>query len=271
MTLMITGYPTPLATWEEPPVALPRAHPAVAAGVADGSWRYEPRRMSRVTAAIAALVSAALHATLLFGSLLVPKKAAPIARVEQAPAIRLVIPELKELEEPETTVSDEPPPPVDLAVPVPMQADIPSLPTPTDFVQPLNFASLLDPPDLSNARLMVIPDNYVRGSRLAERIGKIFNLEDLDRPPQPVLQPSPTYPISMRREGLSAVVIVQFVVGVDGRVLEPVVVQSSHSAFDDAAVAGVARWKFRPGLRGGRKVNVRMQVPIQFQVVDTIE
>jgi periplasmic protein TonB len=72
----------------------------------------------------------------------------------------------------------------------------------------------------------------------------------------------------MRREGLSATVVVEFIVDADGRVLEPAVTETTHTAFNDAAVAGVARWKFRAGQRGGRKVNVRMRVPIQFRVVD---
>jgi periplasmic protein TonB len=263
---MITGYPTPLATWDEPRVIMPRARPTSV--VANGSWHYDPRQVSRYSIAIAAAISAALHASVIFGALLLPKKAAPVIRVVETPVIRLVIPELKELEEPEVSATNDDPPPIDLSVPVPMQADLPALAKPDSFVQPLNFASLLERPDLSNASLTVIPENYVRGARLAERIGKIFNLDDLDRHPVPTLQPSPTYPISMRREGLSSIVIVQFVVDAEGRVVEPVVVESSHSAFNDAAITGVARWKFRPGIRGGRKVNVRMQVPINFKVLD---
>lgn len=266
---MLTGYPTPLATWDGAPRLQLRARSPAA--VASGSWRYPGDRSSKYAVVTAAVLSAALHASLLFGSMLFPKKPARVARVEEPPMVQLTIVDLKELEEPETVASDEPPPPVDLAVPVPMQADVPALPAPNDFVQQLNFASLLEKPDFSQVNLTAIPENYIRNSRLAERIGKIFNLDELERHPQPVLQAAPTYPISMRREGVSATVIVQFVVDVDGRVLEPVAVESTHSAFNDAAIAGVARWKFRPGMRGGRKVNVRMQVPIIFEVVDGLE
>ena len=59
---MITGYPTPLATWAEPAmIRPPRVEPSRRAPV-DGSWRYEPRRMSRLAVVGAALASAALHA-----------------------------------------------------------------------------------------------------------------------------------------------------------------------------------------------------------------
>jgi len=35
-----------------------------------------------------------------------------------------------------------------------------------------------------------------------------------------------------------------------------------------AAYDGVRQWRFRPGMKGGRKVNVRMQVPIVFRIVE---
>lgn len=266
---MLIDYPTPLATWGDRAVAVGAKRTARV--VASDSWRYEGRRSSRVVLVLAAVISATMHASLFFGSVLLPKKPLPRASFAEAPVIRLALPELKEIEEPESSPGDEPPPPADLAVPVPMQSDVPSLPAPSDFVQPLNFASLLEAPDLGNARLTVIPETYLRSTRLAESIGKIFSLEDLDRTPVPVLQPSPTYPVSMRREGLSATVMVQFVVDTDGRVLDPVVVDSTHSGFNDAAVAGVARWKFRAGMRNGKKVNVRMQVPLHFQMVETLD
>jgi periplasmic protein TonB len=106
------------------------------------------------------------------------------------------------------------------------------------------------------------------GSNLAEKIGRIFNPEDLDRAPEPVLQPAPVYPHAMKREGLEASVMVEFVVDTDGRVLAPAIVESTHHSFDDAALAGVARWKFRAGVRGGKKVPSRMRVPIVFKTID---
>jgi len=45
-------------------------------------------------------------------------------------------------------------------------------------------------------------------------------------------------------------------------VLNPIVVESSYNGFEDAALSGVARWRFRAGMRGGRRVNTRMSVPI---------
>jgi protein TonB len=75
----------------------------------------------------------------------------------------------------------------------------------------------------------------------------------------------------MRREAESATVAVEFIVDVNGRVLDPVVSESTNSGFNDAALAGVSRWKFRAGVKAGRKVNTRMRVPIVFKILDAID
>lgn len=235
----------------------------------EGSWRYEGSGRSRWGQVAGILISVLLHLALFFGDRLLPESVEVAKAMEEAPVIRLTIPEAKLLEEPELVAEGDGTEPLDLALPVPMQSDLPQIPRPSDFVQRLNFASLLEAPDLSQSNISIIPEQYTRAVRIAERIGKIFNLEDLDRPPAPILQPAPTYPFALRREGINAMVVVDFIVDVEGRVLETVVFDSSHTGFNDAAVAGVARWKFRPGYKDGRKVNVRMRVPIIFKIVDS--
>ncbi|WP_414663264.1 energy transducer TonB [Horticoccus sp. 23ND18S-11] len=266
---MITHYPFPLsAPAAEPPARL--TNPAAPADKKLGSWRYVARPVSRVTIATALLISAGVHLALLFGIRHTEKKVV-VPVEERIILMTLAMPDLKDLEEPETVVSDERATPVDLTVPVPMQADLPQLPQPNDFVQPLNFASLLEQPDFSALKVSVIPENFRSGAKLAEKIGKIFELVDLDRTPEPVLQSPPRYPVAMRRDGASGRVMVEFIVDTEGKVLEPYVIDTTNPGFNEAAVAGVARWKFRAGQRGGRKVNVRMRVPIVFRVEDGLE
>lgn len=236
-----------------------------------GSWRYDCRERSRYLLAAALLVSAGLHAALFFG--IAKHRPGPAARPMEENLIALIpMPQIKDLEEPEPASTDDATPPLDLAMPVPMQADLPQLPRPNDFVQALNFASLLEQPDFSKLQVYVIPERMRAGSgKIAEGIGKIFNIADLDRIPEPILQGAPVYPVSMRREAVTANVRVEFIVNAEGRVLDAVVIDSTHHAFDDAAVAGVMKWKFRPGMKGGRKVNTRMAVPIVFKVLDAID
>ncbi len=234
-------------------------------------WKYHASRTPRLFIATALMVSAGLHAALILGIGPPHKKAASTAPVDSEKIIRLAIPDLKDLEETEPVPADPNAQAVDLSVIVPMQADLPGLPQPNDFVQPLNFASLLEQPDFSNVKVYVIPEHMRSGSRISEQIGKIFNLTDLDRVPEPVLQPAPQFPFAMRREANTGTVMVEFIVDVNGLVLDPMVRDSSHHGFDDAALSGVSRWKFKPGYKAGKKVNTRMRVPIIFKFSDPID
>ncbi|MEO5959714.1 MAG: TonB family protein [Opitutaceae bacterium] len=263
---MITHYPTRLgsAALAGEPAPPPSPRPP-----ATGSWRYQcVRRRSRTIITIAALLSVAVHAGLLFGSGHAKKKiAAPKAKNEIA--IAFIVPQIKELEEPEPVTDEAGEKPDADSMPVPMQADVPQLPRPNDFVQQLDFASLtMEQPDLSQSKLLVIPEHIRRGGKTAENFGTIFNLADLDRHPEPIVQPAPVYPRSMLHEGADGVVTVEFIVDSQGRVLNAFAYESSHRGFDDAAIVGVKRWKFHAGMRGGRKVNTRMRVPIIFTYKD---
>ena len=267
---MITGFPAAfIAEAPAPPLRMPA--PKLPGPSATSAVRYHGRVNSRVARFAAIVVSAGLHAALLLGLGPPRSKVSGPPNEEKTTIIRLVIPDIKELEEPDPTpfASDTPPDP---GILVPMQADVPQLARPSDFVQPLNFASLLDQPDFSKINVYVIPENIrSSGAKLAEQLGKIFNLADLDRAPEPVFQPAPMFPIQMRREAQSATVAIEFVVDRNGLVLDPVVFDSTHHGFDEAALVGVSRWKFRPGTKAGRKVSTRMRVPIVFTIAEAID
>jgi protein TonB len=220
-----------------------------------------------VTAAL--LVAALVHVVLLFGFRHAKKKAIP-PRAEHVIAVRLAIPDLKDLEEPEPVPTEDAGRSNESLAPVPMQADLPQLVQPNDFIQQIDFSSLIERPDFSQANLYTIPENFRRGSaKIAESIGTIFNLADLDRVPESVFQPTPVYPISMKRDGATATVVVEFIVDTEGRAVNAVATESTLSGFEEAAVIGVQKWKFRPGWRGGRKVNSRMRVSIVFKFSET--
>jgi protein TonB len=64
----------------------------------------------------------------------------------------------------------------------------------------------------------------------------------------------------------TAIVRVGFIVTLEGRVVAPNVVSSTHTAFESLAVDAVRRWVFRPGRKNGRNVNTRVEVPVIFRV-----
>jgi protein TonB len=233
-----------------------------------GGWQYACTRRSKPLLTAAILASVGIHVGVLFGIRHAAKKPAPPAAV---PTLQLAItmPLLKELEEPDPVPNDDAAKP-DLGQPIPMQADVPSAALPTDFVQQFDFASLIERPDLSDMKILSIPENIRRPGKLMEGV-KIFDLSALDRIPEAVVQSPPIYPVGRRREGLAVTVRVMFHVEVDGRVTNAHVLTPDNREFDDAAVTGVSKWRFRAGVKDGRKVVTRMMVPIVFSPVDTLD
>jgi len=60
---------------------------------------------------------------------------------------------------------------------------------------------------------------------------------------------------------------VDYLVGVDGTVSEPMVTQSSGSPrLDQAAITIVSRWRFRPATENGRPVEARLFANVVFRL-----
>lgn len=86
------------------------------------------------------------------------------------------------------------------------------------------------------------------------------------RPPVPKYRPAPPYPYALRRKAVAGSVLVEFVIGPDGRVMSAQVVRSTHPGFDDTALATIRRWRFEPGMKNGKQVAVRAQQALDFAV-----
>ena len=78
--------------------------------------------------------------------------------------------------------------------------------------------------------------------------------------------PAPVYPRMAKQRGLTGTVLLQVLVGIDGRPLDVTVAQSSgHRELDDAARAQVLkRWSFQPAMKDGQAVQAIGMVPIEF-------
>ena len=146
----------------------------------------------------------------------------------------------------------------------PMQTDMPSIVTDTSFVQAIQPP----PPEglKPNPGVLTIPAN--RGIPGGTKLTNVFNLADLDQVPQPKYQAKPVYPFEMRRAGVTGEVVVGFIVNVNGDTQDAYSIKSTQREFEAAAIAAVMKWKFRPGKKGGKAVNTRMQVPIVFSISD---
>lgn len=171
-------------------------------------------------------------------------------------------------------VVEAPPPPEAPPQPEEEKKEEPPPPELQENAPPLDLAQLemaLNPDALGGgdafggefaAHLSSSLDQQITGA--AGGADGVFSSADLERQPQVINQPLPEYPPELRRKKIKGVVHVIFQVDKQGRVLQPIVQQTTHPAFSEPALQAVKRWRFEPGMRGGKPVVSRMRVPISF-------
>jgi len=184
---------------------------------------------------------------------------APLLRAKAPDYIAFILPPIPPEDPPEES-ADEAKKPIEVSVP--SIIEVPEIPPPNGFVQPLQAPA----PDPSTSPIVIkIPT--------ADRNGnpdiKAFEPSDLDQGPMAITRSAPAYPFQMRQSGIEGTVLVDFIVDPHGAVQRAYAVSSSNSAFEPAAVQGVSKWKFRAGRKGGRPVYTHMQVPIVFSLNQT--
>ncbi len=211
---------------------------------------------------IGIVVSLAFHGLILGG---LNGKPGPKARTaeEKAPVVQFEMPPLdEEKEEKVEELTEEvvqnvmaPPSLVDLPTVVPINA----------FTQPL---SPPPPPDMTASKGAITIPVTKPGATFGKNISNLFNIGELDQRPVARLQPQPTYPYDMKRAGINGSVVVEFIINTEGDVIQTQIVRSSHREFEAPALAAVQKWKFKPGRKGGRVVNVRASQLIEFNATD---
>lgn len=227
-----------------------------------GDWHYVGLAGPRFIW-VAVLISAGLHGLLLWGGghrpAFHPVPATPAERVIQMQMPPIEDDEEKPVEELEA--ADEMP-----AVEVPRLMDLPSAVSLNSFVQPLEMNSALQT-SLDASKLTSIPVRIApAGTRPGAGLKNLFDVSQLDRVPEAIAQPEPIFPMELKKDVTEARVVVEFIVDLHGQTRDVMVVSSTHSGFERAAVEGVMRWRFRAGIKDGRKVNTRIRIPIHFLV-----
>lgn len=214
---------------------------------------------------IAILASVFIHFGIAGSSYLVrTEPAAAASGDEEVPTIALDLPPPPEPEEPEIVedaVSDSEPGEIaDLAPP--MQNDVPSAVIDSPFPQPPQPPVPAGVPRSDGPRIPPIPPRP--GASAGKGLGNVFDLSALDKRPSIVSRVNPEYPFELRRYGIDGTVTVRFIVDSSGAVRDLEIIHSSNPAFERGVLLAVARWRFRPGEKGGRKVDTRMELPINF-------
>ena len=75
------------------------------------------------------------------------------------------------------------------------------------------------------------------------------------------------YPTAAKKDNIEGLVVVQFIVGKDGSILNPQIVRSIGGGISEEAMRVISmmpNWK--PGLQRGQNVNVQFNLPIRFKL-----
>ena len=97
--------------------------------------------------------------------------------------------------------------------------------------------------------------------------GGILHAADTE-PPVPMRTVMPEYPAAMKASGTSGIVMLTCAIDEKGQVTEAKVTKTTNVAFNEAAVAAVEKWKFRPAQKDGKPVAVLITVPVKFTNVE---
>jgi protein TonB len=92
------------------------------------------------------------------------------------------------------------------------------------------------------------------------KFGEYVYVEEL---PEAITKVPPIYPDMAREANVDGTVLVQALVGKDGKVKDTKVVKSIPM-LDEAAVKAVVQWVFKPALSNNKPVAVWVAVPVRF-------
>lgn len=215
-------------------------------------------------------------------------KALPVEWIGQAPPIVAVpSPPLQPRVAPQTPPAPAPTPvPVPVPVPAPVPVPVPvisiapapppaappespEMPPATEAERgPLAATQAPDSAQVSSASPVpdVTPSQAPNQSENENRVGETTAQRVL---PQVITarRVAPIYPATSRRRSEEGDVVLDVLVGADGRVTQITVAGSSDfERLDKAAVAAVQQWRFVPGRVAGEPQAMRLRVPIRFQL-----
>ncbi len=176
---------------------------------------------------------------------------------------RVVVVPYRELAAPPPLTEKAPPPQVAIAQPVAPPSVAVPVPVPDAEAPPEQqiasqeeLAATIPGVSEGDQQLVVAPPSEEE----LPKFGEYVYVEEL---PEAVTKIPPTYPDLAREAGVDGTVLVQALVGKDGRVKDTKVVKSIPM-LDASAVAAVKQWVFKPALSNNKPVAVWVAVPVRF-------
>ncbi len=94
-----------------------------------------------------------------------------------------------------------------------------------------------------------------------------FELSEVDTPPRVTRKAPPLYPFGAKRKGIQGKVLIRCLVGISGKGEKFKILKSQpKGVFDDAALAAIQKWRFKPGILGGESVPTWVRIPLTFSL-----
>lgn len=177
----------------------------------------------------------------------------------------IVVP-YRELAAPPPLTQNEPPPQVAIALPVApptvgVAVPVPDAEAPPEQTIASQEEIAMTTPGVStegSGEIVVAPPSEDE----MPKFGEYVYVEEM---PEAITKVPPVYPDIAREAGVDGQVLVQALVGKDGRVKDVRVVKSV-AMLDKAAIDAVKQWVFKPALSNNKPVAVWVAVPVRFSL-----
>jgi protein TonB len=97
--------------------------------------------------------------------------------------------------------------------------------------------------------------------------GGVFRVGGGVSAPVALFRPDPEYSEEARKAKYSGAVLLSIVVDIEGKARDIKVVKSLGMGLDEKAIEAVQKWKFKPGMSGGKPVNTRATIEVNFRLL----
>ena len=177
----------------------------------------------------------------------------------------IVVP-YRELAAPPPLTQNEPPPQVAVALPIApptvgVAVPVPDAEAPPEQTIASQEEIAMSTPGISSegsGEIVVAPPSD-------DEMPKFGDYVYVEEMPEAITKVQPVYPDIAREAGVDGQVMVQALVGKDGRVKDTRVVKSIPM-LDASAIAAVKQWVFKPALSNNKPVAVWVAVPVRFSL-----
>jgi len=96
---------------------------------------------------------------------------------------------------------------------------------------------------------------------------QMHDLAEGDRPPRIINSPPPQYPYDAKKNKIEGWALLRFVVGIDGKVKEPEVVESEpEGVFEQSALDAILKTEFEPAIKDGTPVLCIAEMQIGYEL-----